>query len=155
MQKRFYLKNSFNKLIFIFFGLIVVIGVFDFTDFNSLKDSLVGLLIGVVLLVLLWLAMSRGTYITIDGKNNLYNTFLFIKRDVIPLSSIVSLSTRRPLILSGKVPVVWNTFHDKNGKLVTKSLISRPALSEEEFRDLMDRIKKGNPKIEIAEELLK
>jgi hypothetical protein len=155
MQKRYYLWNRFNKFGFVCFGLIVVVGVFDFTNMQSLEGIFVGLLIAVILLPLLWLAMSRGTYITVDDKNNLYNTFFFIKRDVIPLSSIVSLSARHPLILSGKVTAVWNTFYDNKGKLVTKSLISRPALSKEDFRDLIDRIKKGNPKIEITEELLK
>jgi hypothetical protein len=98
--------------------------------------------------------LARGIYISID-ENNLSNTFFFIKRDTIPLSKIVSLTTKHPLLLLGRGTQVWNTFCDSNGKLVTKGLVTRETLKGNDFRDLIEKIKNANPKIDIAEELLK
>lgn len=132
--------------------LIVVIG---FLGLSSLTSFIVSFLGGIAVLIALWFGLTRGTYITIDEDDRLYNTFLFIKRDVIPLSAIISLDARHPLLLSGKITKVWNTYRNDKGKLVAKSLVSRQTLQVNEFRDLIDTIQRANPNITIADELLK
>lgn len=135
--------------------LLGAIGLVSLVPISRLAVFILGALVGVLLLIVLWFSMTRGTYITIDKNENLYSTSFFIKRDVIPLSNLISLSARHPLLLSGKITEVWNTYRNDKGKIVTKNLVSRQTLRPGDFKDLIERIRKANPRIEIAEELLK
>lgn len=114
----------------------------------------IGLTIGVLLEIGMWYGWSRGTYITIDGHNNIYNTFFFIRREATPLSRVVSLIARHPLAQIGTTSV-WKVYRDEHGQQMTRSLTTKEMLKENEFKGLVERIHTINPEIEIAEELLK
>jgi len=104
-------------------------------------------------LVLLWLCLARGIYITLN-ENSLFNTFCFVRRNTISLSQIVSLTARHAMLPLGKATQVWNTFYDASGQLRTKGLVTRETLKGKDFHDLMEKIHKTNPGIKIDEELL-
>jgi hypothetical protein len=157
-MKQYYMSTGFSKLVVVVGGPIALVVLIGFVSLGNLSvpvTIILSLAITIALLLFFWFGSTRGTCITIDDDNNLYNTGLFVKREAIPLSSLVSLTARHPLLMSGKVTVVWKTYRNEAGKLVTKSLVSRQALNESDFRDLIERIRKANPKINIAEELLK
>lgn len=133
---------------------LVLLVALGFLSAGSIVGVVLSLIIGVALIIFLLIGSTRGTYITINN-GFLRNTFLFMNRGEIPLSSIVSLSTQHPLLLSGKITRVWNTYRDDKGTLVTKTLANRQALSKSDFRDLIERIREANPGVKISEELLK
>ena len=157
-MKRYYMNTGVNKLMIGIGGpivFVVLIGFIGLSHLNVATTIMLSLAITIALLTFLWFGFSRGTYITIDEDHNLYNTGLFIKRAVTPLSHVVSLKAQHPLLMSGKITVVWKVYRNAAGKLVTKSLVSRQALSENDFKDLIERIHNANPRIDIADELLK
>lgn len=82
------------------------------------------------------------------------NFFFFMKGSAIPLSNVVALIARYPLSRPGTI-IIWQKYRDKIDKLLTRRLANKADSRGGDFRDLIDRIYKVNPEIQIDAELLK
>jgi len=157
MRKRYYMNiRGLNAKVIV--GWLILLAIFaaaPLVTSGSSVEMIIGIVIVAIFVGFIWLGITRGTYITIDDNKNLYNTFFFIKRNVIPLSSIVSLNVRHPALLLGRATEVWKTYRDKDGRIVSKSFVTRETMKRNDFKKLLEEIRQENPNIAISEELLK
>jgi hypothetical protein len=99
-----------------------------------------------IALAILWLAFTRGSYITIDEKN-VSGRFLFVQGKITPLSEVTSIRARRTFL--GLITEVFMTRRKNDGTLVEVGLVSKESLSAADFRRLLEAIRSVNPNIDI------
>jgi hypothetical protein len=154
MRKKYYMSAMGIEVLVIILGVGFLFMSVPLITSASWRDLAIFVAPVVTCLALLWLCLARGTYITLDENGYIYNTFFFIKRNTIPISRIISLTTRHPILLLGRGTQVWSTYYNQRGQVVTKGLVTRETLKGKDFRDLIGRLREINPKIMIADELL-
>ncbi len=153
MKKRFNVDSTTVTVSVIMLTPGFLMMALGFIGFKSVPMIILSLVVGTGVLVILWFGLARGTYITIDGNKNIYNTLFFFKVNTILLSDIVALTTRGTFM--GAMTYIYATYPDKKGNLIKRTIVTKGVLRKEDFKKLMETIASANPNIDIPKELIK
>jgi len=102
-------------------------------------------------LILLWVALRKGTYIAIDlEEDTLDGSAVFFPPRKIPVSSIVDVGVGS-MFLSWTVMKI--TFQPPHGEKRTVGVGVKQTLDKVQFRGVLDALVRINPKLKIPTEL--
>ena len=151
MQYRYYLDIKSITVIAggILFGILLILVPLIIS--GALVKLTVYVIPALIVTGVLWLAMGRGTYITIDA-DNLYGTAFFIRGKVTRLSDVVAVKSRKTF--AGAMTEVYLTYRKKDGAFGERGLVNKESLKKSDFTKLLDTIHSANPSAEIASDLL-
>jgi len=138
-------------IIAIFAILFFLMAAFSLIDGFSMRP-VIFLAVVTVLLVLLWLALTSGTYIIIEG-DDLTVSRAFFKGRPTSLSNVVSIERRANF--GGLLTEVYMKVRNKDGTFNNQGLINKPGLTDAEYKRLFDTIHSINSNARIDESLFR
>jgi hypothetical protein len=126
-------------------------GAFSLIDGFSMRP-VIFLAVVTVLLVLLWFALTSGTYIIVEG-DDLTVSRAFFKGRPTSLSNVVSIESRANF--GGLFTEVYMKVRNKDGTFRNQGLINQPGLTNTEYKRLFDTIRSVNPNARIDESIFR
>ena len=151
MKTRFYfnatLANGFTGLFSLGFVLMLIplLINLDFTKLITLTIS------ALIILVLFWFGLARGTYLIID-QEVLYYTSFFLKGSIIPLKHIIAVKARRAFM--GQITHVHIIYNQTDGQKDRRGIGTKEAFKKNNFDKIIEIIKVANPNVEVDSDLL-
>ncbi len=153
MKTKFNIDKQFaNTVVYVWLFYFIFMSLIAIIPPSTISRIILPVIISAPFIFLIWVGLRYGTYITIDYNKSIYNTFFFIKRNVILFSNVTCLSIGKSFM--GLVVGIEITYYKKNGKTVTVGLMGKQIMKKEELKRLIETIHNANPNIVIAKELL-
>jgi len=153
MQTRFYPDQTLvNGIpIILGFGLLLMVGGGLLVTGPSIRQ-IVFLVVSGVLLLIVWLGLSRGTYVEISGKN-LRVSRMFFRGRYISLSDAVSIHVRP--IYAGFIGEIYLKVRKPDGTFREQGLINKPGMKESDMKKLIEMIRSANPNVKVDEDVFR
>ncbi len=151
MSTKFFLNRTIGNVTAILFGsyatFMAVIAALNERFLTTLPTTVTIY----VITLFIWLAATRGVFITIED-GSLSVTRFFLKGKKNPLADVESVA-QRP-IFGGVMTEVYMKVRRPDGTFREQGLINKPGLSESEYQRLFDKIISINPNIKIDPKLI-
>lgn len=150
-DQRYYFDIRGTKTILICFSIGLILMATPLITGEEWQRLLYYLAIALVLLVIIWVGMSKGSYITINKNEEIYGTLMFFKGPRTQLKKVVSIESEKTL--AGLLTELYLVYTDNNGNIARRSFSSKEAIRKEVLRELIESMLSANPKIKIPSEL--
>lgn len=148
MERRFNFDSTgatFIAGIFLFGFLLMFVLLFIEGRFGHALLAALPMVTG---LIFIWLALSKGTYVSIDRNKDTFRTSgLFFSRSI-PLSSITKLEMQGMFAEIMKRTVL--TYQDKSGNTKVLNSMTRESFKKGEFDKFISTLKSANPNISVS-----